>query len=156
MNKGNNNQISAISWLQLPSPFCQAECYLSDVILFMRQNLKRTSVRELLFTAMETSSYTSVQFSGSSAAEEMKGPLVTCWSRCSQSGCSVRITHVICAAFYKYNTQQMCCVCVCVCVFQAYSLVDREVGYCQGSAFIVGLLLMQVMVKDFHNEDTFS
>lgn len=28
--------------------------------------------------------------------------------------------------------------------FQAYSLVDREVGYCQGSAFIVGLLLMQV------------
>lgn len=27
---------------------------------------------------------------------------------------------------------------------QAYSLVDREVGYCQGSAFIVGLLLMQV------------
>ncbi|TWW59481.1 EVI5-like protein [Takifugu flavidus] len=25
----------------------------------------------------------------------------------------------------------------------AYSLVDREVGYCQGSAFIVGLLLMQ-------------
>ena len=33
---------------------------------------------------------------------------------------------------------------VCVSVFQAYSLVDREVGYCQGSAFIVGLLLMQV------------
>lgn len=31
--------------------------------------------------------------------------------------------------------------------FQAYSLVDREVGYCQGSAFIVGLLLMQVMIK---------
>uniref|UniRef100_A0A8C6ZRR7 Ecotropic viral integration site 5 like n=1 Tax=Nothoprocta perdicaria TaxID=30464 RepID=A0A8C6ZRR7_NOTPE len=28
--------------------------------------------------------------------------------------------------------------------FQAYSLVDREVGYCQGSAFIVGLLLMQM------------
>ncbi|NXC19649.1 EVI5 protein, partial [Corythaeola cristata] len=26
----------------------------------------------------------------------------------------------------------------------AYSLVDREVGYCQGSAFIVGLLLMQM------------
>ena len=24
-------------------------------------------------------------------------------------------------------------------------MVDREVGYCQGSAFIVGLLLMQVM-----------
>lgn len=29
-------------------------------------------------------------------------------------------------------------------IFQAYSLVDREVGYCQGSAFIVGLLLLQV------------
>ena len=29
---------------------------------------------------------------------------------------------------------------------QAYSLHDREVGYCQGSGFIVGLLLMQVMV----------
>ncbi|KAB0400627.1 hypothetical protein E2I00_013669 [Balaenoptera physalus] len=28
-------------------------------------------------------------------------------------------------------------------VMKAYSLVDREVGYCQGSAFIVGLLLMQ-------------
>ena len=46
-----------------------------------------------------------------------------------------------------------------LCVFfQAYSLVDREVGYCQGSAFIVGLLLMQVMIKYFskmiHNEDT--
>ncbi|KAI2663556.1 hypothetical protein H4Q32_012115 [Labeo rohita] len=27
---------------------------------------------------------------------------------------------------------------------EAYSLVDREVGYCQGSAFIVGLLLMQM------------
>lgn len=44
-----------------------------------------------------------------------------------------------------------------VCVFQAYSLVDREVGYCQGSAFIVGLLLMQVIIKYFrkmsHNED---
>ena len=36
---------------------------------------------------------------------------------------------------------------VLICAFlllQAYSLVDREVGYCQGSAFIVGLLLMQV------------
>ncbi|XP_050179224.1 EVI5-like protein, partial [Myiozetetes cayanensis] len=31
-----------------------------------------------------------------------------------------------------------------VSLFQAYSLVDREVGYCQGSAFIVGLLLMQM------------
>lgn len=50
-----------------------------------------------------------------------------------------------------------CYLCLCVCVFQAYSLVDREVGYCQGSAFIVGLLLMQVMIKCFrkmiHNED---
>lgn len=27
---------------------------------------------------------------------------------------------------------------------KAYSLHDREVGYCQGSAFIVGLLLMQM------------
>nr|XP_039252966.1 EVI5-like protein isoform X1 [Styela clava] len=29
-------------------------------------------------------------------------------------------------------------------VTKAYSLVDREVGYCQGSAFIAGLLLMQM------------
>ncbi|XP_062892059.1 EVI5-like protein isoform X4 [Mobula hypostoma] len=29
-------------------------------------------------------------------------------------------------------------------VMKAYSLVDREVGYCQGSAFIVGLLLLQM------------
>ncbi|XP_065576137.1 ecotropic viral integration site 5 ortholog-like [Artemia franciscana] len=29
-------------------------------------------------------------------------------------------------------------------VMKAYSLYDREVGYCQGSAFIVGLLLMQM------------
>lgn len=29
-------------------------------------------------------------------------------------------------------------------VLQAYSLHDREVGYCQGSAFIVGLLLMNM------------
>lgn len=28
--------------------------------------------------------------------------------------------------------------------FQAYSIHDVEVGYCQGSAFIVGLLLLQV------------
>ena len=27
---------------------------------------------------------------------------------------------------------------------KAYSVHDREVGYCQGSAFIVGLLLMQM------------
>ena len=27
---------------------------------------------------------------------------------------------------------------------KAYSVVDREGGYCQGSAFIVGLLLMQM------------
>lgn len=31
-------------------------------------------------------------------------------------------------------------------VMKAYSLHDREVGYCQGSAFIVGLLLMQVNI----------
>lgn len=31
-------------------------------------------------------------------------------------------------------------------VMKAYSLHDREVGYCQGSGFIVGLLLMQVCV----------
>ena len=31
-------------------------------------------------------------------------------------------------------------------VMKAYSLHDREVGYCQGSAFIVGLLLMQVLL----------
>jgi hypothetical protein len=29
-------------------------------------------------------------------------------------------------------------------VVKAYSLYDREVGYCQGSSFIVGILLMQV------------
>lgn len=29
-------------------------------------------------------------------------------------------------------------------VIKAYSLHDREVGYCQGSGFIVGLLLMQM------------
>ena len=28
---------------------------------------------------------------------------------------------------------------------QAYSVYDKEVGYCQGSAFIVGILLMQVL-----------
>ncbi|XP_063997727.1 EVI5-like protein isoform X6 [Pogoniulus pusillus] len=33
-------------------------------------------------------------------------------------------------------------------VMKAYSLVDREVGYCQGSAFIVGLLLMQQMPEE--------
>uniref|UniRef100_H2YPD0 Rab-GAP TBC domain-containing protein n=1 Tax=Ciona savignyi TaxID=51511 RepID=H2YPD0_CIOSA len=33
-------------------------------------------------------------------------------------------------------------------VIKAYSLVDREVGYCQGSAFIVGLLLMQMPEED--------
>ena len=30
-------------------------------------------------------------------------------------------------------------------VMKAYSIHDREVGYCQGTAFIVGLLLMQVL-----------
>ena len=32
-------------------------------------------------------------------------------------------------------------------VMKAYSLHDREVGYCQGSGFIVGLLLMLVMIE---------
>ena len=31
-------------------------------------------------------------------------------------------------------------------VMKAYSIHDREVGYCQGSAFIVGLLLMEVIL----------
>ncbi|KAJ4448932.1 ecotropic viral integration site [Periplaneta americana] len=34
-------------------------------------------------------------------------------------------------------------------VMKAYSLHDREVGYCQGSGFIVGLLLMQVIFVVF-------
>lgn len=34
--------------------------------------------------------------------------------------------------------------------YQAYSLHDREVGYCQGSGFIVGLLLMQVRKLAFY------
>ncbi len=29
-------------------------------------------------------------------------------------------------------------------VLKAYSVYDREVGYCQGSPFVAGLLLMQV------------
>uniref|UniRef100_A0A0R3T9L0 Rab-GAP TBC domain-containing protein n=1 Tax=Rodentolepis nana TaxID=102285 RepID=A0A0R3T9L0_RODNA len=33
-------------------------------------------------------------------------------------------------------------------VMKAYSLHDREVGYCQGSAFIVGLLLMQMSEEE--------
>jgi len=33
-------------------------------------------------------------------------------------------------------------------VMKAYSIHDREVGYCQGSAFIVGLLLMQMPEED--------
>lgn len=37
---------------------------------------------------------------------------------------------------------------------QAYSLVDREVGYCQGSAFIVGLLLMQVITQSSPHRHT--
>lgn len=36
-------------------------------------------------------------------------------------------------------------------VMKAYSLHDREVGYCQGSGFIVGLLLMQVSTEHIHN-----
>ncbi|XP_029473949.1 ecotropic viral integration site 5 protein homolog isoform X3 [Rhinatrema bivittatum] len=35
-------------------------------------------------------------------------------------------------------------------VMKAYSLVDREVGYCQGSAFIVGLLLMQEQLPELY------
>ncbi|XP_059678239.1 ecotropic viral integration site 5 protein homolog isoform X1 [Gavia stellata] len=35
-------------------------------------------------------------------------------------------------------------------VMKAYSLVDREVGYCQGSAFIVGLLLMQEHLPELY------
>ncbi|XP_017773983.1 PREDICTED: ecotropic viral integration site 5 ortholog isoform X2 [Nicrophorus vespilloides] len=37
-------------------------------------------------------------------------------------------------------------------VIKAYSLHDREVGYCQGTGFIVGLLLMQQMPE----EETFA
>ncbi|KAG9511419.1 Ecotropic viral integration site 5 ortholog-like, partial [Fragariocoptes setiger] len=33
-------------------------------------------------------------------------------------------------------------------VIKAYSVYDQEVGYCQGSAFIVGLLLMQLSEED--------
>lgn len=33
-------------------------------------------------------------------------------------------------------------------VMKAYSIHDREVGYCQGSAFIVGLLLMEMPEED--------
>lgn len=33
-------------------------------------------------------------------------------------------------------------------MIKAYSLHDREVGYCQGSGFIVGLLLMQMPEED--------
>ena len=34
------------------------------------------------------------------------------------------------------------------CLIQAYSIWDKEVGYCQGSAFIVGILLMQVTINN--------
>lgn len=55
------------------------------------------------------------------------------------SGFSVRMSTALLPANTAHGK-------LCVCVFsQAYSLVDREVGYCQGSAFIVGLLLMQVI-----------
>jgi hypothetical protein len=33
-------------------------------------------------------------------------------------------------------------------VMKAYSIHDSEVGYCQGSAFLVGLLLMQMPEED--------
>lgn len=32
-------------------------------------------------------------------------------------------------------------------ILKAYSLYDKEVGYCQGSPFITGLLLMKVSYK---------
>ena len=38
---------------------------------------------------------------------------------------------------------------MCACSSQAYSLHDREVGYCQGCGFITGLLLMQVSLTNF-------
>lgn len=41
-------------------------------------------------------------------------------------------------------------------VMKAYSLHDREVGYCQGSGFIVGLLLMQVREEYVKNFDIFN
>ncbi|XP_074654316.1 ecotropic viral integration site 5 ortholog-like [Tubulanus polymorphus] len=52
-------------------------------------------------------------------------------------------------------------------VMKAYSLYDREVGYCQGSGFIVGLLLMQMpeeeafaclvcMMQDYKLRDLFK
>ncbi|KAH0629636.1 hypothetical protein JD844_011862 [Phrynosoma platyrhinos] len=43
-----------------------------------------------------------------------------------------------------FNVMKAIFSCLNFHLFQAYSLVDREVGYCQGSAFIVGLLLMQM------------
>ena len=33
-------------------------------------------------------------------------------------------------------------------VMKAYSLHDKEVGYCQGSAFLVGVLLLQMPEED--------
>ena len=40
-------------------------------------------------------------------------------------------------------------------ILKAYSIYDREVGYCQGSPFITGLLLMKVclhgvLLQDMH------
>jgi hypothetical protein len=35
-------------------------------------------------------------------------------------------------------------------IMKAYSIYDPEVGYCQGSAFITGLLLIQVTTYPFH------
>lgn len=37
-------------------------------------------------------------------------------------------------------------------VIKAYSIHDKEVGYCQGSAFIVGQLLLQVCSQLFYLE----
>lgn len=36
-------------------------------------------------------------------------------------------------------------------VIKSYSIHDREVGYCQGSAFIVGQLLLQVNKFNLYN-----
>lgn len=32
-------------------------------------------------------------------------------------------------------------------IFQAYSIYDKAVGYCQGSMFIAGMLLMKVKMR---------
>ena len=59
-----------------------------------------------------------------------------------------------CDCIHKFMCSQcLCCrVCMYVCIafspvctyVQAYSVYDREVGYCQGSPFIAGVLLLHV------------